>query len=162
MREAICLALFFWLFNSPSYDENSPEIELAVCAIFQDDAKYLPEWIEFHEAQGVEQFYLYNNLSSDDFLEPLNPYIERGLVILIDWPFEQTNIKEWNGIQCMAYMDCIQRTKHYVKWCAFIDTDEFLFCTDGSKLNNYLQDFEDFAGVGANWMLYGTSGIHEI
>ena len=112
--------------------------DLAICAIFQDDAKYLPEWIEFHQKQGVQHFYLYNNLSSDDYLNFLKPYIRNGQVDLIDWPKVQQNIGEWNSIQCAAYMDCINKHKKNCKWIAFIDTDEFLFCPSGYKLSDML------------------------
>lgn len=47
---------------------------------------YLNEWILFHLLQGVERFYLYNNLSEDGYMMVLKKYIEEGVVILIDWP----------------------------------------------------------------------------
>jgi hypothetical protein len=152
------------IFNYDSNPENLDELkyELAICSIFQDDAKYLKEWIEFHEKQGVQKFYLYNNLSKDNYIQVLFPYIERGLVKVIEWPFAQKNLVDWNDIQCKAYMDCISKIKNSVKWCAFIDTDEYLFCPNGMKLDRMLQDFKDFGGVSANWMLYGTSNIYKI
>ena len=36
---------------------------VAVCAIFKNEAPYLKEWIEFNHLVGVEHFYLYNNNS---------------------------------------------------------------------------------------------------
>jgi len=38
---------------------------LSICAIFKDEAPYLPEWIEFHRLVGVERFFLYDNGSGD-------------------------------------------------------------------------------------------------
>src|SRR4051794_4496882 len=32
-----------------------PPIELAACAIFRDEARYLAEWVAFHRIQGVER-----------------------------------------------------------------------------------------------------------
>src|SRR6266403_965780 len=46
------------------YRHNAPH-ELAVCAIFKDEAGFLREWIRFHQAVGVTQFYLYDNNSAD-------------------------------------------------------------------------------------------------
>ena len=40
--------------------------DLAVVSIFKDEAPYLDEWLQFHRAQGVAHFYLYNNGSTDD------------------------------------------------------------------------------------------------
>jgi len=136
-------------------------IELAICAIFQDDAAFLPEWIEFHQMQGVEKFYLYNNLSTDDYKRILKPYTDSKLVELIEWQHKQKNIGEWNGIQCAAYKDCIKRCCKSVVWCAFIDTDEFLFCPAGFDLRDVLGDYKDFCGVGVNWVCYGTSGVYD-
>ena len=152
------LCLFLFIFSSL----QSYEHKLAICTIFRDDAKYLPEWIEFHEKQGVGKFYLYNNLSSDNYQEILEPYIKSGLVVLIDWQIEQHSLGEWNSIQCSAYNNCIEKIRNKVKWCAFIDTDEFLFCTNHIKLTEYLKDFEKFSGVGVNWVMYGTSNVEKI
>jgi len=159
MNQYLNLLLLCLLLNITNVGFADQKFDLAVCAIFQDDAKYLPEWIDFHDDQGVQHFYLYNNLSSDDFETILNPYIKRGLVTLIDWPYPQKDLVDWNGIQCNAYMDCIQRISDNVTWCAFIDTDEFLFCPNGSKLPIFLKNFIKFGAVGANWMLYGTSNV---
>ena len=107
------------------------EKELAVCAIFQNDAKYLTEWIDFHLEQGVEHFYLYDNLSNDHPLAILNPYIEKGVITYKSWPHTYTGPDEWARIQCAAYMDCVKDIKNKIKWCAFIDTDEFLYSPIG-------------------------------
>jgi hypothetical protein len=49
--------------NSLGFEHN-----LAVCAIFRDEAPFLDEWIRFHIGVGATHFYLYNNFSSDDFV----------------------------------------------------------------------------------------------
>ena len=53
---------------------------LSICAIYRDEAPYLREWIEFHRLVGVERFFLYDNVSEDDHLEVLAPYLEDGIV----------------------------------------------------------------------------------
>jgi hypothetical protein len=65
-------------------DQKEYKYDLAICAIFQDEAPYLKEWIEFHRLVGVEHFYLYNHRSRDHYQEVLKPYILSGLVELID------------------------------------------------------------------------------
>ena len=49
--------------------------DLAVCAIFKNEARFLKEWIEFYKLIGVEHFYLYNNFSNDNYQDVLQPYI---------------------------------------------------------------------------------------
>ena len=52
-------------------DDTDKPIELAVCAIFRDEAQYLDEWLTFHHGVGVERFFLYNDRSTDDYRTPL-------------------------------------------------------------------------------------------
>lgn len=138
------------------------QYEVSVCAIFQDEAPYLKEWIEHHEEQGVQHFWLYNNNSTDNYREVLQPYINKQLVELIEWPQETKNIHDWNHVQCIAYTDCIQQSKDTTKWCAFIDIDEFLFCPTKTSLEEALVSYEKFGGVGVNWVTYGTSNVEKI
>lgn len=133
--------------------------ELAVCTIFRDDVKWLPEWIEFHKKQGVQHFYLYDNLSSDNPKEVLSKYIKRGLVTLIDWPYESTG-QDFFTIQCNAYMDCANAHKKDVMWMAFLDTDEFLFCPEKTNLVKFLNVYINYGAVSAYWMMYGTSNVN--
>ena len=100
---------------------------LTICAIFQNDSKYLPEWIEFHVGRGVQHFYLYNNLSTDDYKGTLKPYIDSGLVDLIEWPYSYSCASDWTTIQCSAYLDCVKKIKYKDYWCGFLNSDEFLF-----------------------------------
>src|SRR5262245_1292734 len=72
--------------------------ELGVCAIFREEAPFLDEWLTFHCGVGVTHFYLYNNFSTDNFRTVLEPWIDRGVVTLIDWPVPVG--------QTSAYEDC--------------------------------------------------------
>ena len=146
----ICTSLF-------SYD-----YDLAICAIFQNDAKYLPEWIEFHQRQGVEHFYLYNNRSEDNYEEILAPYIHARVVDLYDWDYGYSTEQEWIPIQCGAYLDCVKKTKKTVKWIAFLDTDEFLFNPGFKDLKDVLKDYKHYTSIWAHWMFYGTSGVDKV
>lgn len=131
-------------------------------AIFRDEAPYLKEWIEFHRLVGVEHFYLINNLSEDHYKEALEPYIKKGLVDLIEWPYEHLEMSDWNVIQCKAYEHVLSLVKGKVKWLAIIDTDEFLFPVKSKNLKKFLSKYEKYGGVAVNWQVYGTSFISKI
>jgi len=135
--------------------------ELSICCIFKNDAKYIPEWIEFHKKQGVDHFYLYNNDSKDCPESILKPYIEENIVTLIPWNFSHIAQSDWNQIQVNAYMDCIERIRYSDTWCAFLDTDEFLFCPN-NYLNDILRDYLSFASIKVYWRCYGTSSVEKI
>jgi hypothetical protein len=124
---------------------------LAVCAIFRDEARYLAEWVTFHRLQGVERFYLYDNLSSDDWHSELSPEIAAGIVEVRGWP-------PFPG-QATAYEDCLRRHRTEARWIAFIDADEFLFSPTGVPLPEVLRAFDTYPGVVANWRIYGTNGL---
>lgn len=138
------------------------EFEVAICAIFRDEAPYLKEWIEYHRLVGVEHFILYNNLSQDHYQDVLAPYVEEGIVELIDWPFEHNLLDDWVHIQIHAYQDGAKRALKRIKWLAFIDIDEFIFPAKDGTIPQFLKDFKKEAAVAINWQLFGTSNIEKL
>jgi hypothetical protein len=126
---------------------------LSICAIFKDEAPYLPEWIEFHRLVGVERFFLYDNLSVDGGREVLEPWIRAGVVSISD-----CSIPLGQGGQAWAYADGLERARGRTRWLAFIDLDEFLFSPGPTPLPDVLRDYEEHPGVVVNWQVYGSSG----
>ena len=126
---------------------------LVVCAIFRNEAPYLREWIEFHRMVGVERFYLYQNLSDDDWESVLRPYIDAGIADVTDWPRSPPG-------QLHAYQHFIDRHKGESWWTAFIDCDEFLFSPSHATITRALASVSspDWGAVGVNWMCFGSSG----
>lgn len=157
------LILSIVLFHLPLSSTQSTKYDLAICAIFQNEASYLREWIEFHKLVGVKHFYLYNNLSTDKYYKVLKPYIKSGEVELIEWKYNTNpDGSNWPTIQMMAYNHAINSSKNVVKWLAIIDTDEFLFPVETDTLTEFLLNYEDVAAICVNWQMYGTSGIKNI
>jgi hypothetical protein len=123
---------------------------LAVCAIYRNEGPYLREWVEFHRLVGVEKFFLYDNLSTDDHRDQLAPYVADGCVEARSWPDEPGQIS--------AYVDCLQRRADEARWIAFIDLDEFLFSPTMAPLPEILRDYERHPGVVVNWAMFGSAG----
>lgn len=162
MKKNIFLILFVVL-SFFTLEAKKYEHELAIGAIFRDDAPYLKEWIEFHKIVGVKHFYLYNNVSQDNYLEVLQPYIESGEVELIDWLHEDNTFNGFClGVQPQAYTDCIQRATGKVRWLALIDTDEFLTPVKKNTVTDVLKSYKKYAGVCFDWQVFGTSNIPSI
>jgi len=130
-----------------------PPVNLAVCAIFRDEARYLAEWVSFHRIQGVERFYLYDNRSTDDWRSVLEPEIAAGIVDVRPWPFVPG--------QGPAYEDCLRRHRRDARWIAFIDIDEFLFSPTGNPLPEILRSFDLHPGVVVSWRIYGPNGFEQ-
>lgn len=134
--------------------------DFAVAAIFQNEAPYLKEWIEYHRLVGAKHFYLYNNESTDNFKEVLQPYIDKGFVELYDW-HEPDFVKSG---QKKAYGNAIEKAKNKVKWLAILDIDEFIVPKEERTIPKFLTQFEKkgIGGVGINWQMFGTSHIPQI
>lgn len=141
---------------------NSYEYEIAATAIFQNEAPYLAEWIQYHRLIGVEHFYLYNNRSTDEFYEVLAPFVIAGWVELIDWPYTYEKPGEWNLIQCKAYEDAVQLSKKKAKWLAILDIDEYIVPVQHDNLKKALKEFGKCGAVCPNWQMYGTSSVDKI
>lgn len=123
--------------------------ELSVAAIFRNEARYLEEWLHFHDGVGVDHFFLYDDQSIDDFRPVLDPWIAAGKVTLIDAAGKN---------QLSAYRHCIRRFARKSRWIAFIDLDEFLFSPRSRDLKQVLDRYRDVAAIFVSWVLYGSSG----
>lgn len=134
-------------------ENNSKKYNVSICAIFKNEAPYLREWIEFNHLVGIEHFYLYNNNSEDDYEAILEPYIEKGLVTLVQWPYQQKQME--------SYKDCIEKYSGETKWLGFIDIDEFVVPKSTDNVYNFLRKFENRGAVDIYWRLYGSSGLIE-
>lgn len=149
------LALFLLL----SFKAAAYQYEIAACLIFQNEAPYLKEWIEYHKLIGVEHFYLFDNASSDGFMEVLQPYLKSQQVELFHEPTLTESQKEHNAVQCGCYEKAIALAQGKAKWLAIIDADEYIVPLKTKSLSKVLRDYEDQGGLYVNWLMFGTSDI---
>lgn len=122
---------------------------VALCLRFRDEARYLGEWLEYHHAGGVEHFYLYNNYSADGFESVIAPWVQAGVVTLVDWPKTPASPE--------AEEDCIRRALGRFAWVGFLDADEFVVIRDGRSIGEFLEGFGKAPGVGLHWRMFGSS-----
>ncbi len=144
------------LMSQERLDTSSAEPErayLSVCAMYRNDASYLREWIEFHRLVGVERFFLYDNLSSDNHEEVLEPYVASGLALVHKRavPFSIDALVE-TARQCMV------EHRRDARWIAFLDIDEFLFSPTARPVSELLRGYERWPGVHVQRLNFGTSG----
>ena len=140
----------------------NPKYYLCVAAIFRDEARFLKEWIEYYLMMGVEHFYLTNHLSKDNYMEVLQPYIDKGLVTLRHETQEITDRPSWGSIQNAAYQWAVRKSKKKTEWLLICDTDEFLVPYDGVSVKQLLDHYNDFASVSFHWKIFGTSGVEKL
>lgn len=131
-------------------DRRKLKYNIALCLIFKDEASFLKEWLDYHLTVGVDHFYLYNNNSSDNFREVLVPYLEKGLVSLIEWPYQNSQFK--------AYQNCFDTYRNECNWISFLDADEFIVPKYANTINEWLQDYLKYPAITIHWRMFGTGG----
>lgn len=141
---------------------KNPKYYLSLAAIFRDEARFLKEWIEFYKLMGVDHFYLYNNLSKDNYLEILEPYIKEGMVELKDVNYNATAMQDFNKFQESVYIDAAEKSKNDTEWLIIIDTDEFMYPVKGKDLVETLKNYDDYAAVTINWQFFGSWNVKKI
>ncbi|MBP1204553.1 hypothetical protein JOD97_002595 [Duganella sp. 1411] len=127
--------------------------QLAVMAIFRNEAHVLREWLEHYLRFGVERFYLINNNSDDGHLDVLAPYLGTGTVHLFEC--------ERDGYQIGAYTELLAHIRGRAHWLGIFDLDEFIYSCDGKGLPTVLARFGDAEAVLIPWLSFGSSGHHE-
>jgi hypothetical protein len=101
-------------------EKSKKEMTVCACTMIWNGAKFLREWVMFHDRMGVERFFLYDNNSDDDLdsvvksLQSSNFNLSRHV-----WP--------WLKTQEAGFSHCASQAMPICEWVAFIDLDEFLF-----------------------------------
>jgi len=124
---------------------------LTIVCIIKNEANYIKEWIAYYKLMGVDHIYLFNNGSTDNIKEVLQPKVDEGYVTFID--FKGANA------QLPVYRMAAKYLKKQCRWLAYIDADEFILPTQ-KTLVEYLQEKENYPAIGINWIVYGPGG-HE-
>lgn len=143
--------------------EEATKHNLAVCAIFKNEAPYLQEWIEYHQMIGVDHFYLYNNGSVDAFRKVLSPYIKKKIITLIQWPDNFGPLADsgfaWSlSTQLSAYENALKWSAlGKTKWLVFLDIDEFLVVPGSGKIREILDSYDEYPGVTLSSEFYDAS-----
>ena len=143
----LCNIFVRLILKRPKYNKK---YRIVICGIFKNEAPFLKEWIEFHEMMGVEHFYLYNNNSEDNYQEILDPYISKGLVTLVEWPYDQA--------QMGAYKHYYDTYRHESQWFSFLDIDEFFCPRYEESLSDWILKHDKYPVRVIYWRMFGTSG----
>ncbi len=107
--------------------------KMAICTLIKNEAPWVSDWIEYHRQLGVEHFYLYEDGSTDNTLEVLKPYVEKGIVEVIPWATLPDHValrdNRFDTYQMKAFNNCIHRCNGIVEWLAILDIHEYIFPT---------------------------------
>jgi len=134
-------------------DPSPYPIELAVCAIAKNEARYMLEWIAYHRLVGVQHFLIFDNDSDDGMSDMLERLAQSGFVERVPWPRAPGPAP-----QLSAYAEGVKRLRGQAKWIAFIDLDEFLNPLENGSVPSVLADYEGAGGLVVPWRIFGSSG----
>jgi hypothetical protein len=126
-----------------------PKYELTICIILKNEARFLPEWLEYHLLLGFQHFYIYDNGSTDNLRDILYHY--DNVITYRYWP-------QTDGQQKTAYRNCLETYGTESNWTAFIDADEFIVYSGKEDLLTYLRENRSENGIMMQWVIFGTSG----
>ena len=152
-QQKICPLLHYEQFGKYENRKIKEMDYLSVVTIMRNEGKYVKEWLDYHILVGVERFYIYDNESTDNLADVLEPYIKQGIVVYKYFPGDKKN-----GIQAQAYMDCIQNYKNETQWLAIIDADEFIVPMKHNTVPELLKDYESVPGLSINWLMFDSNG----
>ena len=147
---------------------------ISIVAMVRNEGAYIKEWLEYHKLIGVDKFIIYDNNSTDNLKEILQPYIYAGVVDYIFYPKTQAEFEkkkktvEYWAFQAYAYNDAIKKHRNKSKWIGFIDIDEFIVPVKKdhlidviNEIKNNLPKGKTFVGLSINWVMHGFSGHQE-
>ena len=134
-------------------DSTLFKYELAITAILKNEAPYIKEWLDYHLLAGVDHFYLYDNDSTDNLRELLQPYIDNDTVTY--------KFYTGKGMQLAAYNEAVKDYKFDCQYMAFIDADEFIYPQENKSIKEVLNEILSIngnaEGIVINWQIFGSS-----
>ncbi|CAM9858714.1 unnamed protein product [Ectocarpus fasciculatus] len=139
--------------------------EVAVCLRTKDYGRFLPEWVAFHYAIGVDEVSIYDDNSVDSTSEVLKPFVNAGIVrYIFDMiPRRAAQMEPLN--RCLRHY--INRKKNDAEnapsWLLFHDTDEYVYPGDTSvTLYDALKKHESTCCAVVRRIQYGSGGHQEM
>ena len=122
---------------------------LSVIAIFKNETMNLKVWLDHYIWQGVNHFYLIDNGSTDEPMNILQEYIDKGLVSYHYKPEKHRQTEHYREV--FDFEDL----KNNTYWLIMCDLDEFFYGVD-KKLIIKLYQSQQFNVIYCNWIMFGT------
>lgn len=141
-KENIELSINRTLFNLKvkKYPEFRDEIIMSTIVLNEDD--YIRQWIEFHSNIGVSRFIIYDNSRLDDktsnLKRVLSDFIEKGIVLLIEWPYPYRLEKSGISGQTTQQNHSIYAFRNS-KYIGLFDIDEYVNMQHNTNIGNFLE-----------------------
>ncbi|KAL9238091.1 hypothetical protein vseg_012563 [Gypsophila vaccaria] len=99
---------------------NESKSYICACTMVYNVAKFLREWVMFHNNIGVDKFILYDNDSDDDLRSAVEELNREGFDV-------RTVYWAWPKTQEAGFSHCSLYSSQICDWVAYLDVDEFVF-----------------------------------
>ena len=126
--------------------------KLTVGAMFKNEAHCLLEWIEHYLFHGADHFWLINDGSTDNFMEILQPYIDKNIVTLFE-----SNEPYYLGRQRNLYNRYFLPNFQETEWLLIVDLDEFVWSPMDVNIRNILDQAGHLGQIQVRTTLFGSN-----
>lgn len=132
---------------------------LSIGCVFKNEGHALFEFIEHHMYHGVDHIYMINDNSTDNYLDIIQPYIEKGYITLFHNNIE-INVE---NRQTTIYEKYFKNILNDTQWIAIIDLDEFLYSPNDLDIKSIIEKYEnDYEKIIVEWKMFGSNNcIHQ-
>lgn len=126
--------------------------------MFKNEARHAKEWIDHHRLEGVTDFLLLDNGSTDDSADILKDLGCR----VVDYPERHSQERAFNEYGSIPAVWDNTTVKHiHTEWTMIIDFDEYVYAKNGyGKITDYLNSLSPHIdGIRLQWKLFGSNGL---
>lgn len=132
---------------------------LAILAIYRDECSILKEWLEHHVWQGVDFFYLIDNLSKPSQRCSGTIRAFQSRIWRFSWTDTPQSVSNKSSNQLMAYAMAFPYIE--TEWLLVSDLDEFLLGVNdtAAEVLRMSTSDEQIAQVCLPWVRFGSSNL---
>lgn len=137
-----CLCKKKTFFNNLNYKYN-----LVILAMFKNEKHAIKEWLEHYIKEGVEHFYLIDDMSTDNWENE----IQNFSITLYKNKNDKNQLENYN-----YFLNEIKKTS---KWVLVVDLDEFMYSRNNFKtISQYLNTVDEKIGqINVKWKMFGSN-----
>lgn len=162
MHRTITLARFLsrntiHLISMSLRQSTSHKYFFTVLAVFKNEGHILYEWLNHYRSVGVQQFYLINDHSTDNYKEIIHiSNMEHNHDIVL---YDNDIVDKLPDRQIRIYEKYGQQAKHESEWLAIVDLDEFLWYPNRhDSIPAFLKAvLPHVAQLSCQWLNFGSS-----
>jgi Glycosyltransferase family 92 len=144
--------------DTPERPDAEKRFYLSTATIVRNEAKYIREFVAFHQVAGVDHMLIYDDDSEDSLRAELQDFIDGGFAEVIPWP----RFLRQKNHQFLAYQHAVAYLTNATRWLAIIDADEFLFAPASGDLKAELGKREGYAALSVYSRTFGTGGVQSL